>query len=421
MTSLKRRTKLAVIMVGAAILTPLLSNNTSASGQTIAGAKAQAAAIAAQLNYLGVQVTQLVQKYDQAQQSLSEVNQEVRNTQAQIDQTQAKIKSIKSQLAREAINAYVTSGNLDMFYTFINESPTQASVRQEYLNTVTNSQSDTVASYQAATHSLQRQQKSLKTLQAQAISEFNQVTAAKAVAQNEVDKEKAQLDSVNATLTALVAQQQAYLAQQAAAAAAAAAAARARQLAANSASNTSNPTSSNAANPTSSVAAVTPAQAGYANPLRSIGGLSPERIDQGVDYGGYGPIYAIGAGVVLSTTNSGWPGGTFISYRLTSGPAAGLVAYVAEDVEPHVVVGQSVTSATLLGTMYAGFDGIETGWADPSALGETMAAAAGQFNGSNSTAFGFNFSQLLRSLGSPGGVLQNNPATGSLPPRWPQW
>jgi hypothetical protein len=71
--------------------------------------------------------------------------------------------------------------------------------------------------------------------------------------------------------------------------------------------------------------------------------------------------------------------------------------------------------------MYEGFAGIETGWASPSLTGETMARTSGQFGGSNSTAYGFNFSQLLRSLGAPGGVLQNNPPTGSLLSGWPVW
>ena len=54
-------------------------------------------------------------------------------------------------------------------------------------------------------------------------------------------------------------------------------------------------------------------------------------------------------------------------------------------------------------------------------MGYTMAHDYGQFSGSNSTAFGDNFSQLLQLLGAPGGVLQNSPPTGSLPPSWPRW
>ncbi|MCL5048183.1 MAG: M23 family metallopeptidase [Firmicutes bacterium] len=156
----------------------------------------------------------------------------------------------------------------------------------------------------------------------------------------------------------------------------------------------------------------------YANPLRSVAALTPDRIDQGVDYSGYGPIYAIGDAVILSTYNGGWPGGAYICYRLTAGPAAGLVVYAAEDINPTVQVGQSVNANTVIGDAYEGPDGIETGWAAPAADGLTMAAANGQFYGSNSTAFGANFSQLLQSLGAPGGVPQN-PPTGAVPPGWP--
>lgn len=167
-------------------------------------------------------------------------------------------------------------------------------------------------------------------------------------------------------------------------------------------------------------ASTTPASGGgYANPLRAVAGLSPERIDQGVDFGGVGPIYAIGDGRVISTVNGGWPGGTFIAYQLTDGPAAGLVVFAAEDISPSVYVGESVTANTVLGTMYGGPDGIETGWANGGA-GDTMAMTAGQFNGYNSTAFGVNFSQLLQYLGAPGGILQGY-AVGSLPAGWPGW
>jgi hypothetical protein len=165
-----------------------------------------------------------------------------------------------------------------------------------------------------------------------------------------------------------------------------------------------------------------PAKPGsYANPLRGIGGINPERIDQGVDFSGYGPIYSVGDGVVLSTSVPGWPGGTYIAVQLTDGPANGLVVYEAEDIAPAVSVGMTVNANTVLGTVYEGPSGIEVGWGDPNAIGNTMARTYGQYHGGNSTAFGANFSQLLQSLGGPGGILQNSPPTGSLPGNWPQW
>jgi murein DD-endopeptidase MepM/ murein hydrolase activator NlpD len=180
------------------------------------------------------------------------------------------------------------------------------------------------------------------------------------------------------------------------------------------------PTQLPVAPPIVTVPAPRPSSPGsYANPLRAVGALSPERIDQGVDYSGFGPIYAIGDGVVLSTGGD-WPGGTFIAYRLTDGPAQGLVVYAAEDIVPNVQVGAKVTANTVLGQVYAGPTGIESGWADGSALGNTMARTYGQYNGSNSTAFGANFSRLLRALGAPPGTLQGQP-TGVLPAGWPTW
>ena len=69
------------------------------------------------------------------------------------------------------------------------------------------------------------------------------------------------------------------------------------------------------------------ATAVYRDPLRSVSGLIPERVDMGVDFGGAGPVYALGNAVITNATssNSGWPGGGWITYRLTSGPASGLI------------------------------------------------------------------------------------------------
>ena len=195
----------------------LLPGGSRASGETLANAKAQATAIAARLNALSSQVAQLSEKYDQAQISLTQVNQQVGTAQAQIAQTEAKITHIKSMLAQEAINTYVNGGNLPNLSAILTENLTEESVRQEYLNIVTNSQTDLVASYQSATQSLDQQKAALKTLQTQATTIFNQAGAAKSAAQSAMNQEKSQLNSVNATISNLVAQQEAYLAQQAAA------------------------------------------------------------------------------------------------------------------------------------------------------------------------------------------------------------
>jgi hypothetical protein len=162
----------------------------------------------------------------------------------------------------------------------------------------------------------------------------------------------------------------------------------------------------------------------YRNPLRSITGLIPERIDMGADFGGSGPIYALGNAVITNATgnDAGWPGGGWITYRLTSGPEAGLMVFVAEDVTPAVQVGEQVTSSTVIAHMFAGGDGIETGWAQPSGFSaESQLPEAGGISGNGPfpTGIGLNFEELLQSLGVPAGNNRDQPAFGLLPPNYP--
>jgi hypothetical protein len=178
----------------------------------------------------------------------------------------------------------------------------------------------------------------------------------------------------------------------------------------------------------SSQAASTPASgtalSAYANPLRAVTGLVPERVDMGVDFGGTGPVYALGDAVITNATgsSSGWPGGGWITYRLTDGPDAGLVVYLAEDVRPAVSVGQSVTPATVIGTVYSGGEGIETGWAmADGASSESELPEAGGIGGGGPfpTLVGQSFENLLRSVGVPASPNAGSSGYGALPARYP--
>ena len=163
---------------------------------------------------------------------------------------------------------------------------------------------------------------------------------------------------------------------------------------------------------------------GYRNPLRAISNLVPERIDMGVDFGGSGPIYALGDAVITNATgeSAGWPGGGWITYQLTDGPDAGLMVYVAEDVTPTVSVGQHVTPSTVIANMFDGYDGIETGWAQPGGLSaESQLPAAGDIGGDGPfpTMIGVNFDELLESLGVPAAPNRDDYAYGILPANYP--
>jgi len=172
-----------------------------------------------------------------------------------------------------------------------------------------------------------------------------------------------------------------------------------------------------------SVAVSRPGRPYYVNPLRSVSGLVPERIDEGVDFGGSGPVYALGDAIVTNAgENAGWPGGGWITYQLTDGPDQGLMVYLAEDVTPAVQTGQHVTPSTVIANMFDGGDGIETGWAQPTGVSaESELPEAGGVGGGGPfpTMVGLNFDQLLQVLGVPAAPNAGDTAYGLLPANYP--
>lgn len=144
--------------------------------------------------------------------------------------------------------------------------------------------------------------------------------------------------------------------------------------------------------------------AGYVNPLAgerwTLG-----RTDQGVDYDPAvpEPVRAIGAGVVVFSSTAdclphGWPGCAMISYRLTSGPAAGSVVYVAEHLAGLLPEGARFSAGAAIATALPGYPDTEWGWAD--CAGTTPAV---RYNGApdgTPMAGGLAFARFMRSLGA---------------------
>lgn len=193
---------------------------------------------------------------------------------------------------------------------------------------------------------------------------------------------------------------------------------------------TGTPPGGSASTPPPPPPAPKPGSSGYLSPFRSSWHRS-ERIDQGVDFGGSGNVYAMASGKILHTYDSGWPGGTYIVYELLSGPAAGKRVFVAEDCSPKVSIGQVVSENTVLCYATGGSNGIEMGWSMPSSgpIGEAAAynwyhsGVSCHGNGAVS-AYGQNFNSLLVSLGVPSGNRQSGCSVESLsalPSSWPRW
>ncbi len=157
----------------------------------------------------------------------------------------------------------------------------------------------------------------------------------------------------------------------------------------------------------------------YCDPYRGITGLRAERIDQGVDYGGAGPIYAMGPGTIdlfRNRTDSGWPGGTFMSYKLTAGPAAGKEIYLAENIDLDTTLssGSFVYSGTVLGTLVNASPDSESGWG---VAGEGVTAEYGCYTEGCMTPLGVNFNELLVALETPSGTM----GTGGCCPQPSGW
>ena len=146
----------------------------------------------------------------------------------------------------------------------------------------------------------------------------------------------------------------------------------------------------------------------YVNPLAGAS-VTPERVDQGVDYSGSGTLGAIGDGKVtyVGTSGTGWPG-AFVEYQLTDGADSGRYVYYAESISPAsgLHVGQTVRAGEPIASINGG---IEIGWG--SGVGTQPAAQAdGQWSGgddssNHATPDGKSFSALVAQLGGiPGKV-----------------
>jgi hypothetical protein len=152
--------------------------------------------------------------------------------------------------------------------------------------------------------------------------------------------------------------------------------------------------------------AMAPVNQRYCNPYRDVASLRAERIDQGVDFGGSGPIYAVGPGTIdlyMNRTDAGWPGGTFVSYKITAGPAMGKVIYLAENVDlnPALKAGSFVYGGTVIGTLVDASPDSEMGWG---VAGAGYTAEHACYVEGCDTVLGDNFNQLLTCLHATPGL-----------------
>jgi len=124
--------------------------------------------------------------------------------------------------------------------------------------------------------------------------------------------------------------------------------------------------------------------------------------------------------VYKNRTDTGWPGGTFVSYKLTAGPASGKVIFLAENIDLNTSLHSKsvVSNGTILGTLVDASPDSESGWG---IAGAGYTAEHACYVEGCDTALGSNFNDLLVCLKAPSGVPGKKgccPSSAGFPTDW---
>ncbi len=226
------RRVISTIALAAALaaVSTVISSSRPASADQISDARAQAAAITAKIQATEAQIQSLTGQVTAADYRLSQLNGQIAANQAEVAKDQSLVTSDQSQLRTEAISDYTSSDTTNQVTQMFSSNVNTSGIRSEYSAIATGNVTTTIDNLHAAQARLQATQASLVQAQTQATSTRNNLSAETAQAGSLAQQDQQTLNSVNANIQTLVAQQQA--AQAAAAQAAAAAAFNAKVAAA---------------------------------------------------------------------------------------------------------------------------------------------------------------------------------------------
>jgi cell wall-associated NlpC family hydrolase len=206
-----------VLTIGVA--TAAISGPHPASADQISDAKAEAAAITAKIQATEGQIAALSGQVQSADYQLSQLSSQIAANQAQVAKDQSEVTKDENQLRAQAISDYTSSGTTNQVTQMFSSSPNTSDIRSEYSDIATGDVTTTVDNLHTAQSQLQTAQAALQQQQSQATATRNNLQASESQASALAGQDQATLNSVNANIQNLVAQQQA----QAAAAAKAAA------------------------------------------------------------------------------------------------------------------------------------------------------------------------------------------------------
>lgn len=144
----------------------------------------------------------------------------------------------------------------------------------------------------------------------------------------------------------------------------------------------------------------------YVSPFGPASHLVRGREDMGIDFSATpgSSIGAIGAGIINAIIPNWYKGQPLIEELLTSGSHKGQHVYYAEQINPHVRVGQRVRPGQAIGTVAASGTGLELGFG--AGGGRTLAQATTGYTEGQKTPAAEAFSKFLGSVGKTGTALQ---------------
>ena len=197
------------------IASAVIASPRSASADQISDAKAQAAAITAKIQATEAQISALTGQVQAADYQLSQLSGQIAANQAEVAKDQAQLRS-------QAISDYTSSGTTNQVTQMFSSSPNTSDIRSEYASIAAGNVTTTIDHLHTAQSQLQAAQSALQQQQSQATATRNNLQASENQATALASQDQATLNSVNANIQNLVAQQQAQAAAAAKAAATAA-------------------------------------------------------------------------------------------------------------------------------------------------------------------------------------------------------
>ena len=208
----QRRKRVFTVLALAAslgITSAVISSARPASADQLSDAKAQAAAITAKLQSIQGQEQSLTGQVQAADYHLSQLQDEIVANQKQVAQDQAEVDKDQAQLRTQAISDYTTSGTSNQVTQMFSSDPNTTGIRSEYSSIATGNVTTTIDNLHTAQNQLLATQAALQSQQSAAATTRDNLQASESQAADLAAQYKGTLNSVDANIQNLVAQQQA--------------------------------------------------------------------------------------------------------------------------------------------------------------------------------------------------------------------